>query len=77
MKSDKYYIFCINIITSSKNLFYQVIITIGESLLVITTESKTFHFDVPKDAGINFKHNTYSLIKHNELLAQHKIKKRD
>lgn len=33
----------------------QVIIIIGENKLVITTERKTFHFDLPRDANINFK----------------------
>lgn len=33
----------------------QVITIIGENKLVITTERKTFHFDLPRDASINFK----------------------
>ena len=47
----------------------------GDNKLVIATESNTFHFDLPKDAVINLKHEIYSIIKHNELLAEHKIKK--
>ena len=39
-----------------------------------TTESKTLHFDLPKDAGINLKHKIDSIIEHNELLAEHTIK---
>ena len=31
--------------------------------LVITTEPKTFNFDLPKDVYINFKHVIYSNIK--------------
>ena len=33
--------------------FNQVIIKMGENKLVTTTEPKTFHFDLPKYAGIN------------------------
>lgn len=33
----------------------QVITIIVENKLVITTERKTFHFDLPRDASINFK----------------------
>lgn len=33
----------------------QVITIIGENKLVITKEHKTFHFDLPRDASINFK----------------------
>ena len=45
-----------------------------DSKLVITTEPKTFNFDLPKDAGINLKYEIYSTIKHNELLAKHTLK---
>ena len=38
---------------------------------MVTTEPKTFHFDLPKDAGINLKYEIYSIIKHNELLVEH------
>ena len=32
-------------------------------------ESKMFHFDLPQCADINLRHETYSIIKQNELLA--------
>ena len=41
--------------------------------LAITTEPKTFNFGLPKDAGINLEHETYSNIKHNKPLADHTI----
>ena len=37
--------------------------------LVITTETKTFHFDLPKDVGNNLKHEIDFIIKHKEFLA--------
>ena len=46
----------------------------GDNKLVITTERKLFHFDLPYDDGINLKHGIYSTIKHNELLAEHTLK---
>ena len=46
----------------------------GDKKLVITTENKTFHFDLAKNAGINLKHEIRSVIKHNEVLAEHTIK---
>ena len=53
--------------------FNQVIITMGVHMvnheLVITTEPKTFRFDLPKDADNNLKHEIYSILKQNELLA--------
>ena len=42
--------------------------------LVITIEPKSFCFDLPKDAENNLKHKTYSVIKHNKLSAEHKVK---
>ena len=45
-----------------------------DNKLVITTEPKTFCFDLPKDASINLKHEIYSFIKHNKHLAEHPIK---
>ena len=42
--------------------------------LVIITEPKSFHFDLPKDGGKSLKHETDSTIKHNEFLAEHTIK---
>ena len=35
----------------------------GDNKVVIVAEIKTFHFDLPKDAGINLKHEIYSIIK--------------
>ena len=43
--------------------------------LVITIEPKTFHFYLPKNAGISLKHEIDSVVKHNELLANHAIKR--
>ena len=80
LKSEKYYIFCINTIKSQKTLqqFNQVIIImvvhIGENKLVIATEPKAFYFDLPTNVDINLKHEIYFIIKHNELLPEHKIK---
>ena len=48
----------------------------GDGKLITTTEPKTFYFDLPKNAGINLKHEIYSIIKHNEDLADHTIKMR-
>ena len=46
----------------------------GDNKLVITTEPKSLYFDLPKHADINLKDEIYSVIKHNELLAEHTIK---
>ena len=46
----------------------------GDNKLIITTEPKAFHFDLPKDAAINLKHEIYSIIKYNKLLPGHRIK---
>ena len=43
---------------------------IGDKRLVITTEPKTFHFDLPKD----LQHKIYFVIKLNEYLAEHTMK---
>ena len=37
--------------------------------IVITTETKLFHFDLPKDAGINLKHEIDSMIEKKDLIA--------
>ena len=42
--------------------------------LIITTEPKTFHFDLPEDVDNSLANEIYSIIKHNELLAEHTIK---
>ena len=47
----------------------------GDNKLLITKEPKTFYFDLLKDAGINLKHEIYSITKHNDRLAEHKINK--
>ena len=58
--------------------FNQVIIVMGVNIEdnrhVITTEPKTFHFDLPKDLDNNLKHEIDSIIKYNELIAEHTIK---
>ena len=46
----------------------------GENKLAITTEPITIHFDLPKNVDNNLKHETESIIKHNELLAEYTIK---
>ena len=43
----------------------------GDNKFIVTTEPKTFHFGLSTDAGINLKHEIYSIIKHNEFLAEH------
>ena len=47
---------------------------IGYSKLVIITEPKTFHFDLPKDVDKNLKYEIDLIIKHNECLGEHTIK---
>ena len=42
--------------------------------LIIVTETKTFHFDFPKEFGTNLKHEIYLIIKHNKLLTKYTIK---
>ena len=49
-------------------------VCIRDNKIVITAEPKTFHFDLPKDASISLKHETYSIIKHNKVLTEHTIK---
>ena len=49
--------------------FNQVNTTMEDNKLVMTMESKMFHFDLPQCADINLRHETYSIIKQNELLA--------
>ena len=60
--------------------FNQVIIIKGVHIegnqIIATTGRTTFHFVLPKDFGINLKHETYSIINHNEVLAKHTIKTR-
>ena len=47
---------------------------IGENKLVITTEPKTFHFDLTNDIDNNLRHEIYFIINHNEILPEHTIK---
>ena len=58
--------------------FNQVVIimgvTIKDNKLVIITEPKAIHFDLPIDANNNLKQEKDVIIKHNELLAEHTIK---
>ena len=49
---------------------------IGDNKLVITTERKTFHFDLHKNVDNSLKHEIDSITKHNELSAEHSIKMR-
>ena len=45
---------------------------IGGNQIIATTGGRTFHFVLPKDVGL--KHETYSIMNHNEVLAEHTIK---
>ena len=54
--------------------FNQVTIIMRNKFVITTADPETFHFDLPKDAGINLKHEIYPPIKHNEILAEHTIK---
>ena len=51
MKSEKYYIFYISIIKSTKinQVITKVRVHIGDNKLVVTTGRKTFHFDLHRD----------------------------
>ena len=40
---------------------------------MITLRPKTILFDLPSDTGNNVMHKTESIIKHNDLLAEHII----
>ena len=40
-----------------------------DNKLVITMESKMFHFDLPKCADINLRHETYSIIKQKKTFS--------
>ena len=44
--------------------------------MIVIREPKTFHFkfDLPKDVERNWKHEIELIIKHNESLAEQKIK---
>ena len=49
-------------------------VAIGDNKLVVITESKTICFDLSKYVGKNLKDEIDFTIKHNEILAEHKIK---
>ena len=42
-----------------------------DNKLEITTKPKYFHFDLPKDATNNLKHEFHSTIKLNQLFVEH------
>ena len=46
----------------------------GDNKLVIKREPKTLHFDLSEHSDNNSKQEISSIIKHNELLAEHTIK---
>ena len=46
---------------------------IGYNKLAITAEPNTF--DLLKDVGIDLKHEIFFIMEHNELLAEHTIKR--
>ena len=45
-----------------------------DNKLVITTEPKSFSFNLPKNVSTNFKYGIDSIIKQNEYLAYHALK---
>ena len=51
-----------------------MVVHIVYNKLVTTTEPRTFHFGLPNHADNNLEHKIDSIIKHNELLAEHTIK---
>ena len=70
------------IIKSLKHLitFSQVVITmrvIIKDIKLVITEPKTIHFNLPKDANSNFKHEIEFIIKYTEFLAEQTIKNRN
>ena len=46
----------------------------GDNKLVIKREPKTLYFDLSEHSDNNSKQEISSIIKHNELLAEHTIK---
>ena len=63
--------------TKLKNNIRQILY-LGEQFvdnkLVITTDLQKICFDLSKDADNSLEHEIYSIIKHDELLAEHTIK---
>ena len=60
-----------------KNEIRQILylgMNIVDNKLVIITAPVIFCFDLPKDAD-KLEYETYSIINHNKLLAEHKTKK--
>ena len=51
-------------------------VIIKDSKLILLTERKFIHFDLPKDVSNNLKHEIDYIIKHNESLAETTIKAR-
>ena len=47
---------------------------IKENQLVIITEPKIIYFEFPKNNDNSLMHETVFIIKHNQLLAEHKMK---
>ena len=45
-----------------------------ETKLVMATDSKTVHFDLPKDDGISLKYEIYFIVTCNEFSAENKLK---
>ena len=45
-----------------------MIVHTGDNKLLITRESKIFHFDLSEDVHNNLNHETDFIIKHKELL---------
>ena len=50
---------------------------ISDKIIAISTATKTFHFDLPKDDDNNWRHKMESIKNHHNFLAKHPIKKRD
>ena len=48
----------------------------GDDKLVITTESETVDFDLPKDVDNNLKQEIDSILQYNGLLAEHTVSTR-
>ena len=47
---------------------------IGSNRVIVTTGHNIFSFDLSKDVDKNLKYEIDSIIKHNELLADHAIR---
>ena len=49
---------------------------INDNKLALITEQKTFHFDLPKRVENSVNFGIDFIIKHNEVFAEHVIKKK-